>query len=252
MAVSSLSVVIICRNAVSTIEKVIAGALAVSDDVLVIDSGSTDGTLEKVKGTAARLVTTKWLGYGATKNYGNSLARHDWIMSLDADEYIDGELADSIRKADLSDGTVSYKMKRINYLGNHAIRYGEWGKGTGLVHRLFNRNNTLWDASPVHEKLLFTTEGVVVTLTGALHHYTSPDIHIYRQKLDRYAELMAEKYRAKGKKASGIKLLFSPAFNFVQNYLFKGGFLDGKDGLAIACAHARYTWLKYQLLQKKA
>lgn len=251
MANDKISVVIICRNAVLTIEKVIAGSLSVSDDVLVIDSGSTDGTLEKVKATAARLITTEWMGYGATKNYGNTLASHDWIMSLDADEYIDAALADSILKADLTNNTTSYKMKRINYLGSHAIRFGEWGKGSGLVHRLFNRNNTGWDTSPVHEKLLFTTEGAVVTLSGALHHYTSPDIATYQQKLDRYAALMAEKYRAKGKKASVIKIIFSPAFNFVQNYLFKGGFLDGKDGWAIARAHARYTYLKYQLLQQK-
>lgn len=243
-----ISVVIICRDAAATIEKVIASSFQISEDVLVIDSGSTDGTLEKVKATGARLVETVWQGYGATKNYGNTLAKNNWIFSLDADEYIDAELALEVSKLTLTDNTASYTTRRINYLGNHAIRFGEWGKGSGLVHRLFNRTNASWDTSPVHEKLLFNTEGAIHRLGGSLHHYTSPDIETYQRKLNKYATLMAEKYRLKGKKATPFKRLLSPLFNFTQNYVFKGGFLDGKDGWKIARAHARYTFLKYQLL----
>jgi glycosyltransferase involved in cell wall biosynthesis len=250
MAAFSLSVVIICRNAALTIEKVIQGALSVSNDVVVIDSGSTDGTTDKIRRTGVRLVETTWRGYGATKNYGNALAVNDWILSLDADEYIDDILAESIHKADFSDETVSYRMKRINYLGSHPIRFGEWGKGSGFVHRIFNRINVAWDDSPVHENLVFRKAGPVKNLAGTLHHYTSPDIASYQQKLYSYAELMADKYRLKGKKASIFSLLLSPAFNFIKSYLVKGGFLDGRDGWTIARANARYTFRKYQLLRK--
>lgn len=251
MAQSNISVVIICRNAASTIQKVIAGALQVSDDVIVADNGSTDATIELVAHTQAKLLVTDWQGYGATKNLADTYARHDWILSIDADEYIDEKLAKQLLAASLNDITAVYTFKRVNYLGSHAIRFGEWGKGTGLVTRLFNRNNASWDTSPVHENLLFQQSGPTIRLEGTLHHYTSPAIGVYQEKLDKYAVLMAEKYRLKGKKASVFKQLFSPAFNFIQNYLFKGGFLDGKDGWDIAKAHAAYTWRKYALLKKR-
>lgn len=243
------SVVIICKNSARTIERTIGSALALTSDVIVADTGSTDGTIEKITSTSARLAQLEWNGYGITKNTANTLAANDWILSLDADEYIDGKLITSIREAELRNNNIVCTMKRLNYLGEKPIHFGEWGHD--IVTRLFNRTNAVWDVSPVHESLVTTGPAVKVHLQGTLHHFTSPNIQIYKLKLEKYAQLMAEKYHEKGEKAYWYKLYLSPVANFMQNYIFKGGFLDGKEGFQIARVHSWYSYRKYALLKSK-
>jgi hypothetical protein len=174
---------------------------------------------------------------------------HNWIFSLDADEWLDEKLIESIKKADLSNPDVLFTNERLNYLGLKPIRFGEWRND--IVLRLFNKQNAAWDVSPVHEELIIRNDGERVRLKGVLHHYTSPGIEVYKRKLEKYAALNAEKYFEKGKKAYWYKRYLSPALNFIQNYIFKAGFLDGKEGLQIAFAHAGYTFKKYHLLKAK-
>lgn len=249
MTGNKISVVIICKDAAGTIEKTIDSAFKVSDDVVVIDSGSTDGTIEIIDKTAAKLEQVKWNGYGDAKNAGNSIATHDWILSLDADEWIDEDLVESIKHVQLANENYLFTMYRLNYLGKKPIHYGEWRHD--IVLRLFNKRNASWDISPVHEELLIKKPGQKVQLNGLLHHYTSPHIDIYKLKLRKYAELNAEKYYQKGKRAYWYKLYLSPLINFIQNYILKGGFLDGKEGWQIALAHAGYTYEKYRLLKER-
>lgn len=243
-----LSVVIICKNAAATVPRTIRSARQVSDDIVVVDSGSTDGTQGLVKTAGARLIQSEWLGYGGTKNLGNREARHDWILSLDADEALSEELAASIRAIDWSNTNAVYTIKRLNYFGAQPIRFGEWRND--WVDRLFHRNVVQWDAAPVHENLIIPKSADIIKLKGVLHHYTASSIEAYTKKLDQYAQLMAERYYARGKYSSALKIYGAPVFSFVKYFVFQLGLLDRKSGWEIARAHALYTYKKYKELRR--
>lgn len=247
MSALPVSVVIICKNAIATIGQTLEAACRLSTDVVVVDSGSTDGTISLIERLGARLIRQEWLGYGPTKNSGNVAANHDWILSLDADEVMGEDLVTAIRQLDLSDTDNVYKIKRLNYLGDQPIRHGEWNKDWTI--RLFNRTKIQWDEAPVHERLILPPGIQINKLNGLLHHFTTPDIHTYREKLEAYADLMAAKYYAQGKKGTGWKPYASSFFSFFKFYLLYAGWLDGKSGWQIALAHARYTFRKYQKLK---
>lgn len=242
-----ISVVIISLNAAATIQKTIRSAQLLTGDVVVVDSGSTDGTLELVRGAGGRLVEMGWQGYGANKNRGNSEARHDWILSLDSDEELSPELVTSLNQLDLANPNTVYRLKRLNYLNGQPVFHGEWSND--WTTRLFNRNAVRWDETPVHENLLLPPGVMVEKVKGWLHHYTAPNIEVYQQKLDKYADLAALKYRDSGKHASTYKMYLSPVFAFVKHYLVRGGWRDKKAGWQIAIAHAGYTFRKYKQLR---
>src|SRR4026207_2533651 len=122
-----LSVVIVCKNGANVIEETIKSFTGLTDDILIYDNGSNDGTQEIVKLSNARLVEGSWEGFGKTKNKANALAKYDWILSLDADEAIDEELKENLLKQDLADETKGFEFKFKNFLGNKWLRYGEWG-----------------------------------------------------------------------------------------------------------------------------
>lgn len=246
---SNLSVVIICKNAAPTITKVLLSALKISEDVIVVDSGSTDGTIPLINKTSAKLLPIQWRGYGQAKNAGMEAAANNWIVSLDADECADDKLITALRNFAPAGIHVVGCIRRLNYLGNKAIRHGHWG--AERIVRLFNKTNASWDLSAVHEQLVYKKPPVIQQLPGALHHYTSANITAQKHKMHKYAMLMADKYNAMGKKATTGKVLLSPAFTFLQGYVIKRGFLDGVAGWQIALTNAWYTYKKYKLLQQK-
>lgn len=246
MSAVPVSVVIICFNAADTIRQTLKTARLLSDDVIVADSGSTDNTSEIVEEAGARLLQMTWEGFGASKNKGNAAAKNNWILSIDADEQLSEELIVAIRSLDLSNPNFVYRIKRINYLNGQRIYYGEWSKD--WTSRLFNRKLVQWDEGPVHESLLLPDSIQIKKLDGYLHHYTSPNINAYNQKLEKYAYLVAEKYFANDKKGAAYKIYLSPLFSFFKSYIVRGGWLDKKAGLQIALAHARYTFKKYKKL----
>lgn len=244
---TSISVVIICKNAAGTIGRCITAALQVTNDVVVVDCGSTDATKDVVKQTAARLIYNLWLGFGATKNAAAKYAQHDWILSIDADETLSYELIEAVKKLSLHNKNRAYAIRRLNYLGEQSIHFGEWQND--WVTRLYNRQVVQWDDAPVHETLHLPAVVKVQRLKGILHHHTANDIHSYQKKLDHYALLMADKYFAKGKKAYWFNIYLSPPFVFFKNYLLRFGWLDKKAGWNIARALANYTFKKYTLLK---
>lgn len=243
-----VSVVIICCNAAATLKKTLASAFLLTDDVVVVDSGSTDGTLSIARSTNARLIRMGWVGFGANKNSGNCVAKWDWIVSLDADEELSPELIAAIKGINFDKNRVAYSFQRLNYLGLTAIKHGEWKNDWTI--RLFNRQAVQWDNTPVHEELMLPIATEIKKLPGWLHHYTAPDITVYEQKLATYANLMAEKYYSRGKKVPCYKIHFSPIFSFFKYYVLQLGWMDGKVGWQIANAHARYTFKKYKKLKQ--
>jgi len=243
-----LSVVIVCRNEAKVIEETIKSFYGLTDDVLVYDNGSTDGTQQIVKQTQAKLFEGSWEGFGKTKNKANALAKYDWILSLDADEAIDDELKKNLPSLDLSNEMIVYEIRFKNFLGNKWLRFGEWGDDKHI--RLFNRKKIKWDDADVHESLIFPAGTQTMLLNGNVLHKTASGIEEYKQKMIKYATLNAEKYFKEGKKTGGLKMVFSAIFSFIKNYFFKLGFLDGAAGFHCARVNAYYTFLKYKKLNE--
>ena len=243
-----LSVVIVCKNGAKVIGETIKSFSGLTDDILVYDNGSTDDTKTIVKQSDAKLVEGSWEGFGKTKNKANILAKYDWILSLDADEAIDEGLKKFLLQQDLTDEMTVLEFKFKNFLGNKWLRFGEWGNDKHI--RLFNRRNIKWNDADVHELLLLPKDVKVISTPGYVLHKTSENIEEYKNKMNNYASLNAEKYFKQQKKSGSLKMFFSAIFSFIKNYFFKLGFLDGATGYHCARINARYTFLKYKKLNE--
>lgn len=243
-----LSVVIITLNEGHVIGNTLQSLTGLTDDIVIVDSGSTDDTLEVCRRFNATILQPGWKGYGANKNIGIDAAKHDWILNLDADEAIDDELAIAIRKLPPDQPRVVYEMWFRNFFMNKWIRYGEWGTDRHI--RLFNRSEVRWNEAAVHEKLLMNEQAVKKTLPGHVLHYTVHSLSEYEQKTVAYARLNAMKYAEQGMKRQWLRPYLSPLFSFIHNYFIRLGFLDGREGYLIARTTARYTYLKYAFLNE--
>lgn len=243
-----LSVVIACKNEAAIIGKTIKSFAGLTDDILIYDNGSTDGTQEIVKKSGARLVEGPWEGFGKTKNKANALAKYDWILSLDADEAIDDELKKNLFTLMLDDEKTVYAIRFKNFLGNKWLRFGEWGDDKHI--RLFNRRLVNWNDAAVHESLVFPPDVKKDMIKGFVLHKTASSANEYKVKMKNYAVLNAEKYNRQGKDAGLLNIIISPIFSFIKNYFFKLGFLDGIAGFQCAWINAGYTFLKYKELKQ--
>ncbi len=241
------SVVIVCKNEVDIIETVVKSATAVSDDVVVYDNGSTDGTIEVLCNHHVQLHQGEWMGFGRTKQFSVNLAKYDWILSIDADEVLDNDLQNNLRQIIFKEDTV-YQIDFKNFFGVKCLKWGEWGGDRHV--RLFNRQSVRWDEESVHEKLVIPRQFKVEKLKGNILHYTVKDTVEYTSKVVKYAMLNAEKYFAQGKKAPWVKRYINPRFSFIKNYILRLGFLDGWEGLVSARMTAFYTFLKYARLHE--
>ena len=242
----NISVVIITRNEGHIIGKTLQSLQGVTDDMVIVDSGSTDDTLAVCRQFKANIIETGWNGYGPNKNKGIAAARYDWILNLDADELIDETLRQSLLALPLLNNNEVFEMRYKNFFIGKWIRYGEWG--TDKHVRLFNRTLIRWNEATVHESLTINANTRIITLKGHILHYTVHSLTEYEQKTIAYAKLNAQKYFEQGKKKNLIKQYLSPVFSFMHNYFFRLGFLDGAAGLLIAKTTARYTFLKYAYL----
>jgi (heptosyl)LPS beta-1,4-glucosyltransferase len=214
----------------------------ISDDIIIIDNRSTDGTPAIGSISGCRVFDEYWDGYGANKNKGIQHAKYDWILSIDADEIPDIELIRSLHETDLNDPLNVYDIRFISYYGNKPVRFGSWGRDHHI--RLFNRKTVKWDEPPVHETLVMPLAIQVKRLKGHIHHYSLKDLNEGHSKALHYAHLSAERYFNEGKKATAIKLYMAPAFHFFKNYIVYLGLLDGRRGFNIARMISRHTYLK--------
>lgn len=243
-----LSVVIITKNEAHIIGTTLQSLQGLTDDIIIVDSGSTDATIEICKKFNAIIIETTWDGYGQNKNKGIDAAKYNWILNLDADEAIDAELKAAIMQLELNDEETVYNFKFKNFFCNKWIRFGEWAGDKHI--RLFNRNKVRWNTAAVHEGLMLGNKTKVVMLPGNILHYTTQHIDEYIGKTIAYARLNAQKYHLQGKQASFFKLRMAPGFTFFQHYILRLGFLDGWEGYLIAKTTAWYTFLKYSFLKE--
>jgi glycosyltransferase involved in cell wall biosynthesis len=243
-----VSVVIITKNEAEVIAECIAAAKLITDDILIIDNYSTDETLNIALQNGCRVYQKNWDGYGANKNKGIALARYDWILSIDADEIADLELTLALHSLKLDDAKTVYDIRFKSYFGKKLIRYGNWGRDHHI--RLFNRTQVKWSEQNVHETLIIHEDINVEQLDGFVHHYSVKDSNECLGKALYYARLSAEKYLKTGKKVNNINLYLSPLFGFIKCYILFLGFMDGKEGFALAKITYKNKWLKYHYLQR--
>lgn len=215
-------------------------SLSWADEIIVVDSESTDRTVEIARRFTDRVFTRSWPGYSAQKNFAAGEAANDWIFSLDADERVSPELAGQIKKLKLGAGPAAFEMPRLtSYLGRW-IKHSGWHPD--YKSRLYDRKRAAWQGDYVHEAL--KVDGQVERIKGNILHYTVRDASEHHLRMDRYTTLAAKQMVSRGKHVSVASLLFSPALVFLRSYIFKVGFLDGTPGLAIACFAAHYEFLK--------
>ena len=243
-----LSIVIITKNEAHIIGNTLRSLQGVSDDIIIVDSGSTDDTVAICKKFNATVIETTWNGYGPNKNKGINTAKNDWILSLDADEAIDEVLKEEILKLKPENENVVYKLTYRNFFCGKRIRFGVWAGDEHI--RIFNRKKIKWDEAEVHEDLVLPANVKVQSLKGKVLHYTVNNITEYSDKTIAYARANAKKYYGRGKKTGFIKLYLAPAFNFLQHYIFRLGFLDGWEGYLICKTNAWYTFMKYVFLRE--
>ena len=241
-----ISAVIVCKNEEWHIAACLRSLQGLTDDIVVLDNGSTDRTREIVAASGARLVIDEWRGYGNTKNAAAVHAKYDWILSMDADEELDEELKNSLKGLQFQNENEVYRIRFKNFLGPKHLKFGEWGNDKHI--RVFNRNKISWDEEAVHEKLFLLQTVNVKDVKGSINHYTVRNVKEYSEKMLRYALLNAEKYAANGKRSAGFKVFFAPIFSFIKHYFFKLGFLDGWAGLVCAKMTSYYTFVKYARL----
>ncbi len=241
----SLAVVLITREAAHLLSRTLT-AVSWADSILVVDSGSTDGTRELAERLGARVVLQpEWKGYGHQKSYALSLVEADWILVLDADEVVDPTLAQEIRRVTATRGEVSgYSMRRVNFFGSDRVRYGH--SRPSYVDRLFQKGKGRISEHRVHERVLI--EGPVERLKGELCHYTSESIAHRIRKNDEYAAVAAEDWFRAGRRASLVQLLFVGPLSLLRDLILKGGMLEGKTGVVLATLGAFYSFSKHAKL----
>lgn len=243
-----ISAIIIAHNEERNIGRCLESLVGIADEVIVLDGHSTDRTVEISLAHGARVIPQDWLGYAATKNLGNGLAKHDYILSMDADEAISPELRESILAVkDNLAGAYSYN--RLAFYCGKPIRHCAWYPDVKL--RLFPKGRAQWEGEYVHEELRAAAGLHVTHLGGDLLHYTYYNVSEHWARARRYAALAADKLRSKGKLGLLLKAGFSPVWRFFQMYVLRMGFLDGWRGWRVCSIAATEVFWKYWWAVKK-
>ena len=242
--VLELSVVIITKDEAHNIADALE-SVRWAEDLVVVDSGSTDQTVEIARRYTDRVSTHDWQGYGAQKNYATGLAAHDWVLSLDADERVTPELVSEIRALMVSaPPRQGYRIPRTTrYLGRW-VRSTDWYPDYQL--RLYDRRVARWNTRYVHESV--TVDGRVGTLQAELQHYAYRDLSHHLSTIDRYTTLAAKQMISEHQDAGWFDLIGHPPLVFVRNYLLRGGFRDAMPGLIASLMNSYYVFLKYAKL----
>jgi len=250
LARQPLSVVIIAKNAATQLGACLASA-SFADEIVLVDSGSSDGTAELAARQGARVLQKEWLGFGRQKQFAVEAARHDWVLCLDADERVSAPLRASILAALAAPAAQAYAMPRCNRFMGRWLRHGEGYPDWSL--RLFHRRHARWSDDPVHERVL--TDARVARIRGDLLHETAETLAGFLDKQNRYTSMQAEALFQAGKHAGVAQLLLSPALRFAKFYFLRLGFLDGMPGLVhivIGCCNSFHKYAKLMALQRGA
>ena len=236
----TLSAVIITKNEAFNIADCIDG-VAFCDEVIVVDSGSTDGTVVLAQGKGARVVHHDFEGFGRQFNYAASLATSDWVLSLDADERIDAELAAEIKEAVARGDADGYEIPRLSYFCGRPMRHSGWYPD--YVLRLWKRGRARWNDVPVHPRP--RCDGPVARLNHHLIHYSVRRLEDSLSRIDRYSTAGAQMLVASGRRVTFATGILHGGWAFLRSYILRAGFLDGPEGFLLAVATAEGTYYRY-------
>ena len=238
-----MSLVVITLNEEANIERCLK-SVPFAAEIIVVDSFSTDRTVEIAQKCGARVIQEKWRGFGAQKAFAAQAARHDWILSLDADEALSPELAQELQqKFTQLDPVAGYRLPRLSYHLGRWIRHGGWYPDYQL--RLFNKKFAQWNTAELHEKVEVKK---ALDLQSNLLHWVFKDISDQVKTNDRYSSLGADALYEKGKRFSLVKLVAKPISKFLETYFWKLGFLDGIAGFVISVGAAYSVFLRWSKL----
>ena len=244
-----LSVVIITFNEEKNIGRCIDSVKNVADEIIVVDSCSTDKTVEIANSKGAQVIMQPFLGYVEQKNMALEVANNDFILSLDADEALDKTLEASILEAKKGFNFKGYSMNRCtNYCGKF-IRHGSWYPDKKL--RLIDKKNAYWGGDNPHDKLIMKDDGFIKHLKGDILHYSYNSIEEHVQQNNKFSSISAETYFKRGKKTNAFKMIIHPLWAFILGYILRGGFLDGFYGFVVALNVAHLSFLKHAKLYHK-
>lgn len=245
---ASLGVCIIAFNEEDRIGDCL-DSVSFADEVLVVDSGSTDRTVEIARAKGARVIVRDWPGYVAQKNFALGQVQTDWALCVDADERVSPRLAEEIRRVVAAGpGEVAgYRMARRTFYLGRWITHGGWYPDRKV--RLVRRGRARWGGVDPHDRL--EAEGPVGTLAGDLLHYTYRDIADHLRSMDRFTSVAAGEYHARGRGGAVAMMILGPPAKFAKMYLLKAGFLDGLPGFVVAVMGSYYVFLKYAKLWER-
>ncbi len=237
-----LSVVVITKNEESTIGRCLNSVKEIADEILVIDSGSTDKTVEIAKEKGAFVIKKDWSGFSNQKNFGIQKAKNPWILSIDADEELSEKLKNSIKNELKNPKFDCYQVSRKTYYMGKFLEhvwYPEWRI------RLFKKDRGIFEGE-IHE--VFKCDGTVGKLEGDLYHYSFKGLkHQFLKAID-YGEISAKELYKRGKKPTLKHLMINPLWSFIKTFFIQKGFLDGKRGFLASVYISFYTFMKYAFL----
>jgi len=246
-----ISACIIAKDEADRIGPCLA-SVAFCDEVIVLDSGSTDGTQQLCREAGATVHEGDWPGYIEQKNRVMQLASHHWVLSLDADERVDDVLRaaiEALRDGALNqgDGPRSYALRRKTFALGRWIKHGGWYPEWRT--RLFHRAHSKWVGQNPHDKI--ETDGAVARINeGHLEHFTYRSIDDHIRQMNSFTRIMAEEMYRRGRRRTFFAILLRPTWHFFRMYVMRGGFLDGRAGFTLARLDAWYTFLKYTKLHE--
>jgi len=248
---SSLTIALIVKNEAANLGACLSSCAGLTDQIVVVDSGSEDDTVAIAKAAGAQVyVHSQWQGFGQQRQIAQQYIKTDWVLWLDADERLTPALTTSIAQAvATNDQDCLYQVSRLSWVFGRFIRHSGWYPDP--VIRLYPTNRTGYTAAPVHESVIVPPDTTVKRLEGDLLHYTYRDLHHYLVKSAQYAELWASERKARGKITRLSQGILHGLGCFLKMYVFKAGFLDGKQGLLLALLSAHSTFVKYATLWVK-
>jgi glycosyltransferase involved in cell wall biosynthesis len=244
--VPKLSVTVVAKNEAADLGAALA-SVAFADEIVVVDSHSTDETVAIARQYTDRVVVHDWLGHIEQKNYAASLASHDWILSLDADERVTPELATELQALKAGEPPeAAFRIPRVTWHLGRWIRTTDWYPD--YQDRFYDRRRARWTGRYVHEAL--RADGATGQLAGEIQHYAYRDIADHLETIDRYTTLAARQMREDGRRAGLLQLAGHPPLAFLRNYIARGGIRDGVPGFIISSMNAYYVFLKFAKLRE--
>ena len=243
-----ISVVVITFNEEKNIARCLESVKNIADEIIVVDSFSTDETCSIAASYGAKIIHHKFEGHIQQKNFAKNLSSNDFVLSLDADEALDDDLKKSILEIKSNSSFDGYKMNRLtNYCGKW-IHHSGWYPDTKL--RLWNKNKGNWGGENPHDEFFLVPNSCTKHLKGNILHYSYYTLADHDKQIQYFTNIASKAAFANGKRSSILKIIFSPTIKFLKMYFFQLGFLDGYFGFVIARKSAFAAFLKYKKLEK--